>query len=238
MKIENGTTARLGWCRLKFIEMVFDQKLINISEVFSRYKIDKAALKKIFELLNQTHNETVFEELRYVQSLLRMQQVSKSVDRRLQKLGLPSYFRDLTEKEEALSRNRFVLHFGSYWSYSLIMCFTYLLRLVHIIFLLFLDDCIVGRLLHSLHILLWKSVKIIYNHRELGCTIPMDDTEIWSGIEIPWLNLRYIYESHLSLCNPVAKQKEWARYSKIISYSTAYEGLGHCSLANNLPNTF
>ena len=48
---------------LKFIEMIFDQESeINISEVFSRYKIDKAALKKIFELLNQTHNETVFEK--------------------------------------------------------------------------------------------------------------------------------------------------------------------------------
>ena len=53
---------------LKFIEMIFDQEsAINISEVFSKYKIDKVALKKTFELLNQTRNETVFErsEMRF-----------------------------------------------------------------------------------------------------------------------------------------------------------------------------
>ncbi|MFC3920470.1 DUF2207 family protein [Streptococcus lactarius] len=65
---ENGETLTclhhkgLADFELKFIEMIFNQKTeIRISEVFSKYKINQAALKKISELLKQTHNETVFE---------------------------------------------------------------------------------------------------------------------------------------------------------------------------------
>ena len=52
---ENGETLTclhyegLADFELKFIEMIFDQESeINISEVFSKYKIDKVALKKDF----------------------------------------------------------------------------------------------------------------------------------------------------------------------------------------------
>ncbi len=100
------------------------------------------------------------------------QQLSKGVDKECE-VGLPSYFRDLTEKEEALSKTGCALPFGSYWSYSWV-CISYLLDLVLSIFLLFLDDCIVGRLLHfTFYIVVkisWRSSTIL---RELGCTIPM-----------------------------------------------------------------
>ena len=47
---------------LKFIDMIFDQETeINISEVFSKYKINQVALKKIFGLLKQRRNEIAFE---------------------------------------------------------------------------------------------------------------------------------------------------------------------------------
>ena len=83
---ENGETLTclhyegLADFELKFIEMIFDQESeINISEVFSRYKIDKAALKKIFELLNQTQRDRIRKVGSAVQSLLKKdaQQLSK-----------------------------------------------------------------------------------------------------------------------------------------------------------------
>ena len=62
---ENGETLTclhyegLADFELKFIEMIFDQESeINISEVFSKYKIDKVALKKDFRAAK---SETVFE---------------------------------------------------------------------------------------------------------------------------------------------------------------------------------
>ena len=58
---------------LKFIEMIFDQESeINISEVFSRYKIDKAALKKDFRAAkSDTQRDRIRKVGSAVQSLLK-----------------------------------------------------------------------------------------------------------------------------------------------------------------------
>lgn len=67
---ENGETLTclhhegLADFELKFIEMIFDQKTeIRISEVFSKYKINQAALKKDFRAAKTDTQETVFERL-------------------------------------------------------------------------------------------------------------------------------------------------------------------------------
>ena len=153
---ENGETLTclhhegLADFELKFIEMIFDQETeINISEVFSRYKIDKAALKKDFRAAkSDTQRDRIRKVGSAVQSLLKKdaQQLSKGVDKEIAKLGLPSYFRDLTEKEEALSKTGCAIHFWLIREYVFLIFWIWFIS----IFLLFLDDCIVGRLLHSI----------------------------------------------------------------------------------------
>ena len=130
---ENGETLTclhhegLADFELKFIEMIFDQETeINISEVFSRYKIDKAALKKDFRAAkSDTQRDRIRKVGSAVQSLLKKdaQQLSKGVDKEIAKLGLPSYFRDLTEKEEALSKTGCALHFWLLLILFVSMCF-------------------------------------------------------------------------------------------------------------------
>ena len=130
---ENGETLTclhhegLADFELKFIEMIFDQESeINISEVFSRYKIDKAALKKDFRAAkSDTQRDRIRKVGSAVQSLLKKdaQLLSKGVDKEIAKLGLPSYFRDLTEKEEALSKTGCALHFWLLLILFVSMCF-------------------------------------------------------------------------------------------------------------------
>lgn len=130
---ENGETLTclhhegLADFELKFIEMIFDQETeINISEVFSRYKIDKAALKKDFRAAkSDTQRDRIRKVGSAVQSLLKKdaQLLSKGVDKEIAKLGLPSYFRDLTEKEEALSKTGCALHFWLLLILFVSMCF-------------------------------------------------------------------------------------------------------------------
>lgn len=133
---ENGETLTclhhegLADFELKFIEMIFDQETeINISEVFSRYKIDKAALKKDFRAAkSDTQRDRIRKIGNEVQSLLKKdaQQLSKGVEKEIAKLGLPSYFRDLTEKEEAFSKTGCALHFWLLLILFVSMCFLYL----------------------------------------------------------------------------------------------------------------
>ena len=130
---ENGETLTclhyegLADFELKFIEMIFDQESqINISEVFSRYKIDKVALKKDFRAAkSDTQRDRIRKIGNEVQSLLKKdaQQLSKGVDKEIAKLGLPSYFRDLSEKEEALSKTGCALHFWLLLILFVSMCF-------------------------------------------------------------------------------------------------------------------
>ncbi len=58
---------------LKFIEMIFDQEsAINISEVFSKYKIDKVALKKDFRAAkSDTQRDRIRKIGNEVQSLFK-----------------------------------------------------------------------------------------------------------------------------------------------------------------------
>ncbi|MFR9120334.1 DUF2207 family protein [Streptococcus parasanguinis] len=130
---ENGETLTclhyegLADFELKFIEMIFDQESeINISEVFSKYKIDKVALKKDFRAAkSDTQRDRIRKIGNEVQSLLKKdaQQLSKGVDKEIAKLGLPSYFRDLSEKEEALSKAGCALHFWLLLILFVSMCF-------------------------------------------------------------------------------------------------------------------
>ena len=130
---ENGETLTclhyegLADFELKFIEMIFDQESeINISEVFSKYKIDKVALKKDFRAAkSDTQRDRIRKIGNDVQSLLKKdaQQLSKGVDKEIAKLGLPSYFRDLSEKEEALSKAGCALHFWLLLILFVSMCF-------------------------------------------------------------------------------------------------------------------
>lgn len=130
---ENGETLTclhyegLADFELKFIEMIFDQESeINISEVFSKYKIDKVALKKDFRAAkSDTQRDRIRKVGNDVQSLLKKdaQQLSKGVEKEIAKLGLPSYFRDLTEKEEALSKTGCALHFWLLLILFVSMCF-------------------------------------------------------------------------------------------------------------------
>ena len=130
---ENGETLTclhyegLADFELKFIEMIFDQESeINISEVFSKYKIDKVALKKDFRAAkSDTQRDRIRKVGNEVQSLLKKdaQQLSKGVEKEIVKLGLPSYFRDLSEKEEALSKTGCALHFWLLLILFVSMCF-------------------------------------------------------------------------------------------------------------------
>ena len=130
---ENGETLTclhhegLADFELKFIEMIFDQETeIRISEVFSKYKINQAALKKDFRAAKtDTQRDRIRKVGSAVQSLLKKdaQQLSKGVDKEIAKLGLPSYFRDLTEKEEALSKTGCALHFWLLLILFVSMCF-------------------------------------------------------------------------------------------------------------------
>ena len=130
---ENGETLTclhyegLADFELKFIEMIFDQEsAINISEVFSKYKIDKVALKKDFRAAkSDTQRDRIRKVGNDVQSLLKKdaQQLSKGVEKEIVKLGLPSYFRDLSEKEEALSKTGCALHFWLLLILFVSMCF-------------------------------------------------------------------------------------------------------------------
>lgn len=130
---ENGETLTclhhegLADFELKFIEMIFNQKTeIRISEVFSKYKINQAALKKDFRAAKtDTQRDRIRKVGSDVQSLLKKdaQQLSKGVDKEIAKLGLPPYFRDLTEKEEALSKTGCALHFWVLLILFVSMCF-------------------------------------------------------------------------------------------------------------------
>ena len=130
---ENGETLTclhyegLADFELKFIEMIFDQESeINISEVFSKYKIDKVALKKDFRAAkSDTQRDRIRKIGNEVQSLLKKdaQQLSKGVEKEIAKLGLPSYFRDLSEKEESFSKTGCALHFWLLLILFVSMCF-------------------------------------------------------------------------------------------------------------------
>ena len=112
---------------LKFIDMIFDQETeINISEVFSKYKINQVALKKDFRAAKtEAQRNRIRKVGSDVQSLLKKdaQQLSKGVDKEIAKLGLPSYFRDLSEKEEAFSKTGCALHFWLLLILFVSMCF-------------------------------------------------------------------------------------------------------------------
>lgn len=112
---------------LKFIDMIFDQETeINISEVFSKYKINQVALKKDFRAAKtEAQRDRIRKVGSDVQSLLKKdaQQLSKGVDKEIAKLGLPYYFRDLTEKEEAFSKTGCALHFWLLLILFVSMCF-------------------------------------------------------------------------------------------------------------------
>ena len=130
---ENGETLTclhyegLADFELQFIDMIFDQESeINISEVFSKYKIDKVALKKDFQAAtSDTQRDRIRKVGNDVQSLLKKdaQQLSKGVEKEIAKLGLPSYFRDLSEKEEAFSKTGCALHFWLLLILFVSMCF-------------------------------------------------------------------------------------------------------------------
>ena len=78
-------------------------------------KIDKSSpKKKDFRAAKIRHPTRPYSKIgNEVQSLLKKdaQQLSKGVDKEIAKLGLPSYFRDLSEKEEAFFKNRLCLTF-------------------------------------------------------------------------------------------------------------------------------
>ena len=130
---ENGETLTclhfegLADFELQFIDMLFDQESkIRISEVFSKYKIDKVALKKDFRAAtSDTQRDHIRKVGSDVQSLLKKdaQQLSKGVEKEIAKLGLPSYFRDLSEKEEAFSKTGCALHFWLLLILFVSMCF-------------------------------------------------------------------------------------------------------------------
>lgn len=130
---ENGETLTclhyqgLADFELKFIEMIFNQETeIRISEVFSKYKINQAALKKDFRAAKtDTQRDRIRKIGSDVRSLLKKdaQQLSKGVDKEIAKLGLPSYFRDVTEKEEAFSKTGCALHFWLLLILFVSMCF-------------------------------------------------------------------------------------------------------------------
>ena len=130
---ENGETLTclhyegLADFELQFIDMLFDQESkIRISEVFSKYKIDKVALKKDFQAAtSDTQRDHIRKVGSDVQSLLKKdaQQLSKGVEKEIAKLGLPSYFRDLSEKEEAFSKTGCALHFWLLLILFVSMCF-------------------------------------------------------------------------------------------------------------------
>ena len=112
---------------LKFIDMIFDQETeINISEVFSKYKINQVALKKDFRAAKtEAQRDRIRKVGSDVQLLLKKDapQLSKGVDKEIAKLGLPSYFRDLSEKEEAFSKTGCALHFWLLLILFVSMCF-------------------------------------------------------------------------------------------------------------------
>ena len=130
---ENGETItclhyeNLADFEIQFIDMLFNQETeIRISEVFSKYKINQAALKKDFRAAKtDTQRDRIRKVGSDVRSLLRKdaQQLSKGVDKEIAKLGLPSYFRDLTEKEEAFSKTGCALHFWLLLVLFVSMCF-------------------------------------------------------------------------------------------------------------------
>ena len=112
---------------IQFIDMLFNQETeIRISEVFSKYKINQAALKKDFQA---TTSDTERDRIRQVGSDVQLllkedaQQLSKGVEKEITKLGLPSYFRDLSEKEEAFSKTGCALHFWLLLILVVSMCF-------------------------------------------------------------------------------------------------------------------
>ena len=130
---ENGETLTclhyegLADFELQFIDMIFDQESeINISEVFSKYKIDKVALKKDFRAAtSDTQRDRIRKVGSDVRSLLQKdaQQLSKGVEKEIAKLGLPSYFRDLSETEAAFSKTGCALHFWLLLILVVSMCF-------------------------------------------------------------------------------------------------------------------
>ena len=112
---------------LKFIDMIFDQETeINISEVFSKYKINQVALKKDFRAAKtEAQRDRIRKVGSDVRSLLQKdaQQLSKGVEKEIAKLGLPSYFRDLSETEAAFSKTGCALHFWLLLILVVSMCF-------------------------------------------------------------------------------------------------------------------
>ena len=112
---------------IQFIDMLFNQETeIRISEVFSKYKINQAALKKDFQAAtSDTERDRIRQVGSDVQLLLKedAQQLSKGVEKEITKLGLPSYFRDLSEKEEAFSKTGCALHFWLLLILVVSMCF-------------------------------------------------------------------------------------------------------------------
>ena len=130
---ENGETLTclhyegLADFELQFIDMIFDQESeINISEVFSKYKIDKVALKKDFRAAtSDTQRDRIRKVGSDVRSLLQKdaQQLSKGVEKEIAKLGLPSYFRDLSKTEAVFSKTGCALHFWLLLILVVSMCF-------------------------------------------------------------------------------------------------------------------
>ena len=112
---------------LQFIDMLFNQETeIRISEVFSKYKINQAALKKDFRAAtSDTQRDRIRKVGSDVRSLLQKdaQQLSKGVEKEIAKLGLPSYFRDLSETEAAFSKTGCALHFWLLVILVVSMCF-------------------------------------------------------------------------------------------------------------------
>ena len=112
---------------LQFIDMLFNQETeIKISEVFSKYKINQAALKKDFRAAtSDTQRDCIRKVGSDVRSLLQKdaQQLSKGVEKEIAKLGLPSYFRDLSETEAAFSKIGCALHFWLLLILFVSMCF-------------------------------------------------------------------------------------------------------------------
>ena len=112
---------------LQFIDMLFNQETeIKISEVFSKYKINQAALKKDFRAAtSDTQRDCIRKVGSDVRSLLQKdaQQLSKGVEKEIAKLGLPSYFRDLSETEAAFSKTGCALHFWLLLILFVSMCF-------------------------------------------------------------------------------------------------------------------
>ena len=112
---------------LQFIDMLFNQETeIKISEVFSKYRINQAALKKDFRAAtSDTQRDCIRKVGSDVRSLLQKdaQQLSKGVEKEIAKLGLPSYFRDLSETEAAFSKTGCALHFWLLLILFVSMCF-------------------------------------------------------------------------------------------------------------------